>query len=51
MKDLGKDQYVHVESQVGRISNEFTARNEIGQAKSGDVKSMRIASAFATAKL
>lgn len=39
LKDLGKDQYVHVESQVGRISNEFTARNEIGQAKSGDVKS------------
>lgn len=38
LKDLGKDQYVHVESQVGRISNEFTARNEIGQAKSGDVK-------------
>ena len=39
LKDLGKDQYVHVESQVGRISNEFTARNEIGQAKFGDVKS------------
>lgn len=39
LKDLGKDQYVHVESQVGRISNEFTARNEIDQAKSGDVKS------------
>ena len=39
LKDLGKDQYVQVESQVGRISNEFTARNEIGQAKSGDVKS------------
>ena len=39
LKDLGKDQYVHVESQVGHISNEFTARNEIGQAKSGDVKS------------
>ena len=39
LKDLGKAQYVHVESQVGRISNEFTARNEIGQAKSGDVKS------------
>ena len=39
LKDLGKDQYVHVESQVGRISNEFTARNEIGQAKSGAVKS------------
>lgn len=39
LKDLGKDQYVHIESQVGRISNEFTTRNEIGQAKSGDVKS------------
>ena len=39
LKDLGKDQYVHVESQVGRISNEFTTRNEIGQAKSGNVKS------------
>lgn len=39
LKDLGKNQYVHVESQVGRISNEFTARNEIGQSKSGDVKS------------
>ena len=39
LKDLGKDQYIQVESQVGRISNEFTARNEIGQAKSGDVKS------------
>ena len=39
LKDLGKDQYVQVESQVGRIANEFTARNEIGQAKSGDVKS------------
>ena len=39
LKDLGKDQYVHVESQLGRISNEFTARNEIGQAKSGDIKS------------
>lgn len=38
-KDIGNDQYVQVESQVGRISNEFTARNEIGQAKSGDVKS------------
>ena len=39
LKDIGNDQYVHVESQVGRISNEFTARNEIGQAKFGDVKS------------
>ena len=39
LKDIGNDQYVQVESQVGRISNEFTARNEIGQTKSGDVKS------------
>ena len=39
LKDLGKDQYVHVETQVGRVSNEFTARNEIGEAMSGDIKS------------
>ena len=39
LKDIGNDQYAQVESQVGRISNEFTARNEIGQTKSGDVKS------------
>ena len=39
LKNIGNDQYVQVESQAGRISNEFTARNEIGQAKSGDVKS------------
>ena len=39
LKDLGKDQYVHVETQVGRISNDFTARNEIGEAMSGDTKS------------
>ena len=39
LKDLGKDQYVHVETQVGRVSNEFTARNEIGEAMSGDAKS------------
>lgn len=39
LKGLGKNQYIQVESQVGHISNEFTARNEIGQAKSGDVKS------------
>ena len=39
LKDLGKDQYVHVETQVGRVSNDFTARNEIGEAMSGDVKS------------
>lgn len=39
LKDLGKDQYVHVETQVGRVSNDFTARNEIGESMSGDVKS------------
>ena len=39
LKDLGKDQYVHVEMQVGRVSNDFIARNEIGEAMSGDTKS------------
>ena len=39
LKDLGKDQYVHIETQVGRVSNDFTARNEIGEAMSGDTKS------------
>ena len=39
LKDLGKDQYVHVETQVGRVSNNFTVRNEIGEAMSGDTKS------------
>ena len=39
LKDLGKDQYVHVETQVGRVSNDFTARNEIGDPMSGDAKS------------
>ena len=39
LKDLGKDQYVHVETQVGRVSNDFTARNEISEAMSGDAKS------------
>ena len=39
LKDLGKDQYVHVETQVGRVSNDFTAHNEIGEAMSGDAKS------------
>lgn len=38
VKDLGKDQYIHLESQVGRISNAFTARNEIGESISGDAK-------------
>ena len=39
LKDLGKNQYVHVETQVGRVSNDFTARNEIGDPMSGDAKS------------
>ena len=39
LKDLGKDQYVHVETQVGHVSNDFTARNEIGDPMSGDAKS------------
>lgn len=38
VKDLGKDQYIHIESQVGRVSNAFTARNEIGESISGDAK-------------
>ena len=38
VKDLGKDQYIHLESQVGRVSNVFTARNEIGESISGDAK-------------
>ncbi|WP_295836380.1 autotransporter outer membrane beta-barrel domain-containing protein, partial [uncultured Veillonella sp.] len=39
LKDLGKDQYVHIETQVGRVSNDFTARNEIGDPMYGDAKS------------
>ena len=38
VKDLGKDQYIHLESQVGRVSNDFTARNEIGESISGETK-------------
>ena len=38
VKDLGKDQYIHLESQVGRVSNDFTARNEIGESLSGETK-------------
>ena len=36
LKDIGNDQYIHIESQVGRVSNEFTARNEIGERLSGE---------------
>ena len=38
VKNLGKDQYIHLESQVGRDSNAFAARNEIGESISGDAK-------------
>ena len=38
LKDLGKNQYIHVESQVGRASNDFTVRNEIGERLSGETK-------------
>ena len=38
VKNLGKDQYIHLESQVGRVSNAFTARNEIGESLSGETK-------------
>ena len=38
VKDLGNNQYIHIESQVGRASNDFTARNEIGESLSGETK-------------
>ena len=38
LKDLGKNQYIHIESQVGRASNDFTVRNEIGESLSGETK-------------
>ena len=38
LKDLGNDQYIHIESQVGRASNDFTIRNEIGERLSGETK-------------
>ena len=38
LKNLGNDQYIHIESQVGRVSNDFTARNEIGERLSGETK-------------
>ena len=38
LKDLGKNQYIHIESQVGRASNDFTVRNEIGERLSGETK-------------
>ena len=38
LKDLGNNQYIHIESQVGRASNDFTVRNEIGEKLSGETK-------------
>ena len=38
LKDLGNNQYIHIESQVGRASNDFTIRNEIGESLSGETK-------------
>ena len=38
LKNLGKNQYIHIESQVGRASNDFTVRNEIGEKLSGETK-------------
>ena len=38
LKDLGNNQYIHIESQVGRASNDFTVRNEIGERLSGEIK-------------
>ena len=38
LKDFGNNQYIHIESQVGRASNDFTVRNEIGERLSGETK-------------
>ena len=38
LKDLGRDQYIQLETQVGRVTNTFTARNEIGESLSGETK-------------
>ena len=38
LKDLGNNQYIHIESQVGRASNDFTVRNEISESLSGETK-------------
>ena len=38
LKELGRDQYIQLESQVGRVTNTFTARNEIGEILSGETK-------------
>ena len=38
LKDLGNNQYIHIESQVGRTTNDFTVRNEIDESLSGETK-------------
>ena len=38
LRDLGNNQYIHIESQVGRASNDFTVRNEIGESLSSETK-------------
>ena len=38
LKNLGNNQYIHIESQVGRAYNDFTVRNEIGERLSGETK-------------
>ena len=38
LKDIGRDQYIQLESQVGRVTNTFTTRNEIGESLSGETK-------------
>ena len=38
LKNLGNNQYIHIESQVGRASNDFTVRNEIGEKLSGETE-------------
>ena len=38
LKNLGNNQYIHIESQVGRASNDFTVRNEIGESLSSETK-------------
>ena len=38
LKDLGNNQYIRIESQVGRACNDFTVRNEIGESLSGETK-------------
>lgn len=38
LKNLGRNQYIQLKSQVGRVTNTFTARNEIGESLSGETK-------------